>query len=181
MIARNNFRVALYKLILIKNIVETKMHKERMQMLFAFEQLIINTEDPEGSDENEQSRVEEADDDYQTKFIEQTGLTKEQIQEVLANETDPYLRQQLEELYNPLAFKGLNEAEQYFENTEDIINEEDLEESICESRRQSPEPKALEKVSSVVNESFMVAPQAPAGDDDKGPGAEAEEAKASAE
>ena len=28
MIARNNFRVALYKLILIKNIVETKMHKE---------------------------------------------------------------------------------------------------------------------------------------------------------
>lgn len=35
-------------------------------------------------------------------------------------------------------FKGLNEAEQYFENTEDIINEEDLEESVCESRRQSP-------------------------------------------
>ena len=37
MIARNNFRVALYKLILLKNIVETKMHKERMQMLYAFE------------------------------------------------------------------------------------------------------------------------------------------------
>ena len=35
-------------------------------------------------------------------------------------------------------FKGLNEAEQYFENTEDIINEEDLEESVCESRKQSP-------------------------------------------
>ena len=30
MISRNNFRVALYKLILLKNIVETKMHKERM-------------------------------------------------------------------------------------------------------------------------------------------------------
>ena len=41
----------------------------------------------------------------------------------------------MEELYNPLAFKGLNEAEQYFENTEDIINEEDLEESVCESRK----------------------------------------------
>lgn len=52
----------------------------------------------------------------------------------------------MEELYNPLHFKGLNEAEQYFENTEDIINEEDLEESVCESRRQSPlkqiDPKA---------------------------------------
>ena len=30
MVARNNFGVSLYKLILIKNIVETKMHKERM-------------------------------------------------------------------------------------------------------------------------------------------------------
>lgn len=37
MISRNNFRVSLYKLILFKNIVETKMHKEKMQMLFAFE------------------------------------------------------------------------------------------------------------------------------------------------
>ena len=139
MVARNNFRVQLYKLILIKNIVETKMHKERMQMLYAFEQLIINTEDPD----DEESENE----DQHTRFIEQqTGLTREQIEEVLANETDPYLRQQLEELYNPLNFKGLNEAEQYFENTEDIINEEDLEESVCESRKQSPlkniDPKA---------------------------------------
>lgn len=46
MIARNNFRVSLYKLILLKNILDTKLHKEKMQMLFAFEQLIINTEDP---------------------------------------------------------------------------------------------------------------------------------------
>ena len=46
MIARNNFRVNLYKLILLKNILDTKVHKEKMQMLFAFEQLIINTEDP---------------------------------------------------------------------------------------------------------------------------------------
>jgi hypothetical protein len=46
MIARNNFRVNLYKLILLKNILDTKLHKEKMQMLFAFEQLIINTEDP---------------------------------------------------------------------------------------------------------------------------------------
>ena len=63
-------------------------------MLYAFEQLIINTEDPEGSEVegNDRSRVEDNEEDYQTKFIEQTGLTKEQIQEVLANETDPYLR-----------------------------------------------------------------------------------------
>ena len=52
MISRNNFRVALYKLILLKNIVETKMHKERMQILYAFEQLIINTEGLESSDDD---------------------------------------------------------------------------------------------------------------------------------
>jgi hypothetical protein len=46
MIARNNFRIQLYKLILLKNIIDTKVHKEKMQCLFAFEQLIINTEDP---------------------------------------------------------------------------------------------------------------------------------------
>ena len=37
MIARNNFRVALYRLILLKNIVDTKIHKERMQMLYCYE------------------------------------------------------------------------------------------------------------------------------------------------
>lgn len=30
------------------------------------------------------------------------------------------------------------DAEQYFQNTDDIINEEDLEESVYESRHQSP-------------------------------------------
>lgn len=30
MIARNNFRVSLYKLILLKNILDTKLHKEKM-------------------------------------------------------------------------------------------------------------------------------------------------------
>lgn len=69
---------------------------------------------------------------------------------MLANETDPYLRQQLEDLYNPLVFKGLNEAEQYFENTEDIINEEDLEESVCESRKQSP-VKGSEKAAALAD------------------------------
>jgi hypothetical protein len=44
MISRKNFRVNLYKLILTKNIVENKVHRERMSMLYAFEQMIINTE-----------------------------------------------------------------------------------------------------------------------------------------
>jgi hypothetical protein len=30
------------------------VHKEKMQMLFAFEQLIINTEDPDASDYDEE-------------------------------------------------------------------------------------------------------------------------------
>ena len=37
MIARNNFKVALYKLILLKNIIETKLHKEKIMKLYAFE------------------------------------------------------------------------------------------------------------------------------------------------
>ena len=32
---------------LLKNIIENKVHKEKMQMLYAFEQMIINTEDEE--------------------------------------------------------------------------------------------------------------------------------------
>ena len=52
--SRNKFRMALYKLILLKNIIETKVHKEKMQTLFAFEQLIINTEDfGAGEDEDQ--------------------------------------------------------------------------------------------------------------------------------
>lgn len=34
---------------LLKNLIENKVHKEKMQMLYAFEQMIINTED-EGED-----------------------------------------------------------------------------------------------------------------------------------
>jgi len=87
MINRNRFRISLYKLILLKNIVETKVHKERMQMLFAFEQLIINTE------EADHRSLCSSEGDERTKFIEQTGLTHDQIKEVLENESDPYLRQ----------------------------------------------------------------------------------------
>ena len=47
------------------------------------------------------------------------------------------MREQLEQLYNPL-YKGMHDAEQYFQNSDDIINEEDFEESIDESRKPSP-------------------------------------------
>ena len=52
MIARIRFRTALYKLIIFRNIIENKMHKEKMAKLFAFEQLIINTEDALEEEEN---------------------------------------------------------------------------------------------------------------------------------
>ncbi len=44
--------MALYKLILLKNIIDNKVHKEKMSMLYAFEQIIINTEDMEYGDED---------------------------------------------------------------------------------------------------------------------------------
>ena len=45
MLSRIHFRNNLYKLILFRNIVENKVHKEKMGMLYAFEQFIINTEE----------------------------------------------------------------------------------------------------------------------------------------
>jgi hypothetical protein len=51
MIARIRFRTALYKLIIFRNIIENKMHKEKMAKLFAFEQLIINTEEAQEQEE----------------------------------------------------------------------------------------------------------------------------------
>lgn len=45
MISRIRFRNSLYKMILLRNIIENKMHKEKMALLFGFEQFIINTED----------------------------------------------------------------------------------------------------------------------------------------
>ena len=45
MIARIRFRHHLYKLLVFRNIVEMKMHKEKMATLYGFEQLIINTEE----------------------------------------------------------------------------------------------------------------------------------------
>jgi len=54
MLARKRFRLSLYKLMLFKNIIENKVHKEKMQMLYAFEQMIINTED-----ENDQEYYDE--------------------------------------------------------------------------------------------------------------------------
>jgi hypothetical protein len=45
MLDKIRFRTSLYKLILLRNIVENKVHKEKMGLLFSFEQLIINTEE----------------------------------------------------------------------------------------------------------------------------------------
>ena len=78
------FRQSLYKLILFKNIVETKIHKEKMQLLFAFEQMIINTEDQDTQEQIEYAQ-EEIDGD------------------------DPYFRDQIAQLYNPL-YNGMTDA-----------------------------------------------------------------------
>lgn len=64
MLARKRFRLALYKLILLKNIVDNKVHKEKMSMLYAFEQLIINTEDGDEYDDEEYYGEEIPEDAY---------------------------------------------------------------------------------------------------------------------
>lgn len=56
MLDKIRFRTCLYKLILIRNIIENKVHKEKMGLLFSFEQLIINTEEAQ---EEEELRAQE--------------------------------------------------------------------------------------------------------------------------
>ena len=56
MLSKIRFRTCLYKLILLRNIIENKVHREKMSLLFSFEQLIINTEEAQ---EEEELRAQE--------------------------------------------------------------------------------------------------------------------------
>lgn len=62
MLNRLRFRRSLFKLLIFRNIVENKVHKENMVKLFAFEQLIINTEEQQELELlKEQEEKEQAD------------------------------------------------------------------------------------------------------------------------
>jgi hypothetical protein len=58
MLNRIHFRNSLYKLILLQNIVENKVYKEKMTMLYSFEQMIINTEEIQEIQFTEQHKEE---------------------------------------------------------------------------------------------------------------------------
>ena len=142
MIARIRFRNCLYKLIIFRNIVETKVHKEKMAMLYGFEQLIINTEEQQELELAEQEQLE------QTKFIEdlqkkgdcvgeeiEEDAVKSQIMRLtnVSSSTSAYILQallaarekdQLEDVLGGEQAKGSYEL-----NPADVIDEEDLEES----------------------------------------------------
>lgn len=85
---------------------------------------------------------------YDDEFVPPTEEQKEelmQIQREIENEKDPFMRNQLLELYEqPLMLAGLSakqgrhfDAEAYFENADDIINEEEIEESVVYSTKKS--------------------------------------------
>ncbi|CDW86827.1 UNKNOWN [Stylonychia lemnae] len=109
MIARKNFRISLYKLMLFKNIVENKVHKEKMQMLYAFEQLIINTED-------------ENDEEYYDEVYGQEDYEGDEYAAGVGGGY-PHLSRQF-----PPAQRVPVEAE-YLSNPSDIIDEEEYEDS----------------------------------------------------
>lgn len=117
MLARKSFRISLYKLMLFKNIVENKVHKEKMQMLYAFEQLIINTEDEGDGDQDYYDEVYGAEDDYGD---------EEMMMPYGAGSGFARMRQ-----LGPngqMMQRVPNEAD-YLSNPSDIIDEEDCEES----------------------------------------------------
>ena len=45
MFSRNHFKAALYKLILLKSIVDTKVHKENLHVIAAYEKMTKFIED----------------------------------------------------------------------------------------------------------------------------------------
>ena len=71
MLDKIRFRTCLYKLILLRNIIENKVHKEKMCLLFSFEQLIINTE--EAQEEEELRAQEEEQQKIREEIIKITG------------------------------------------------------------------------------------------------------------
>lgn len=79
----------------------------------------------------------------------------------IEQEQDPYLRQQLMELYNPMGQQNAIQPEAYFENAEDIINEEEYEESIMVDGNTSRRDTLMQ---SLKKESIEVALIAPAND-----------------
>ncbi len=125
MIARKNFRLSLYKLMLLKNIVENKVHKEKMQMLYAFEQLIINTEDEDDQDYYDEAYGDEEYGDEDDGPMGGAGFAGMQNRRF------------------PLQQRVPVEAE-YLSNPSDIIDEEEYEDSEEEKemikKKETPTP-----------------------------------------
>ena len=95
MINRINFRNSLYKLIVLGNVLENKLHKEKMAKLYAFEQLIINTEEVmeqefmekqqmEQEQANEEAEVDEVtEDDIKAKIMKLTNVSSSTSEYIL--------------------------------------------------------------------------------------------------
>lgn len=109
---RKKFRINLYKLMLVRNILENKVHKEKMSMLYAFEQMIINTED-ENMDYGEEQ-------EYYDDLI---------YGDDIGDYNQPYFMNQP---YNLPIMQRVPLENEYLSNPSDIIDEEELEESADE-------------------------------------------------
>lgn len=154
MISRKRFRLSLYKLMLLKNIVENKVHKEKMQMLYAFEQMIINTEDENDQDYYDELYGEEAEDPRAAAYDKGDRIledSKEDEDYDYGDEDD----EEMNDLDSAASLAAINyyqkhkmfppmqripiEAE-YMSNPSDVIDEEEFEDS--EFDPASPEKKS---------------------------------------
>jgi hypothetical protein len=158
MISRKRFRLSLYKLMLLKNLVENKVHKEKMQMLYAFEQMIINTEDEGEPDYYDDAYGDEEypDERGPSKYMNEEGRILEDSKEDDEDEDcyddeegdiddrDAATMAALEYYKRHKMFPPMQripvEAE-YMSNPSDVIDEEEFEESVNDPS--SPEKKAI--------------------------------------
>lgn len=148
---------------LLKNLLENKVHKEKMQMLYAFEQMIINTED-EGEYYDEGEEEEPYDNRGPYKYLEHDGRILEDSKEddedgdeddgqyddeddedgIDINDRDAAALAALKYYQRNKMLPPMQripvEAE-YMSNPSDVIDEEEFEESVNDPS--SPEKKAM--------------------------------------
>ena len=116
--ARKAFKNELYKLLLLKNIVENKMHKEKMAMLYGFEQLIVNVEEQQSL--QDESQIDFIDDEGK----QSSNLVQEEIMKLtnVSSATSAFILKAL------IAAQEKGETD-YDLDPADVIKEEEYEES----------------------------------------------------
>ena len=125
MLNRKKFRLGLYKLMLLKNIIENKIQKERMYLLYAFEQMVINTEDENNDPEY-----------YDEMYGGEDDSGEEQSQMLMEGDFSNY-QPRLGQYPSGTMFQRYPGETDYFSYPSDVIDEVECEETEDEDEKET--------------------------------------------